>query len=258
MASVKFLLVPRQALRAALARWLRPHLHFTYTARSGLARGLRRRGGLGFLPGRPLTPEERWLAAQDWRGQVIYDVGAWEGVFTLFFARAVGEAGRVIACEPNPLTVARLRENVALNGFDHVHLLTLALGECDGRAGLAVPKGVAAMGHLVAEGASPVGVAVRRLDSLLAELRLPDPDFIKLDVEGGELSVVRGGEGVLRRVRPRLLVEVHATTPWPALWDFLSDLGYAMYALEAQQWLGAPGTVTENSATWHILALPGC
>ena len=72
-----------------------------YVVRHGLAKGLKRRGGLGFVPqmGR-LSLEETFLEGLDLAGQTVYDIGGYEGVFTLFFARRVGPSGRVVTPLP--------------------------------------------------------------------------------------------------------------------------------------------------------------
>ena len=73
-----------------------------YTSRSGLTKGLKQKGGLGFIPKRPLTREEKFLLGLDINGQTIYDIGEHAGIFTMFFARSVGKKGKVITFEPNP------------------------------------------------------------------------------------------------------------------------------------------------------------
>lgn len=245
----------RRRMTEVLVRALRPRFDFVYVARSGLAQGLRRRGGLGFLPGRRLTSEERWLAAQPWTGKIVYDVGAWEGVLTLFFARAVGGRGQVIACEPNPRSAARLRENLALNLLRHVRLFEVALGDVEGQAWLHVPDGIAARGHLSMNGTG-IAVPVRRLDALIAEEGLPAPDFVKVDVEGAELAVLRGAQATLTRCRPILLIEVHPQTDRAALWTLLRALGYDMCCVETQQMLRAPADLPGAHDTWHWVAQP--
>src|SRR5688572_5752212 len=79
--------------------------HGVYTVRSGVAKGLKRRGGFGFIP-RDISREEAFLAAMDFRGKTVFDIGAYEGIYTLFFARAVGAKGRVVTFEPNPVNHA--------------------------------------------------------------------------------------------------------------------------------------------------------
>src|SRR5215471_18032929 len=94
----------------------------TYTCRHGLIKGLRRRGGLGFLPGfiaSSETAETRLFQSLTLKDKVVYDVGAFVGLLTLFFAR---KAKQVIAYEPNPPSHARAAENIALNGFTNVEL----------------------------------------------------------------------------------------------------------------------------------------
>ncbi|MFN4295091.1 MAG: FkbM family methyltransferase [Thermoflexales bacterium] len=240
-------------IKDALARALRPLFNFTYTARGGLVCGMRRRGGLGFLPGRRLTPEERWLAQRPWAGRVVYDVGAWEGVFTLFFARAVGATGQVIAFEPNPFNAMRLRENLALNGLTNARLVELALGERAGSAWLAAPAGASGRGALVLT-PTDLPVAVQTLDGLVEASALPAPDFVKIDVEGAELAVLRGGADTLARRRPALLIEVHPQADYAALWAFLDALGYAMRCVETGQALSAPDAPLTEKSAWHLAA----
>jgi FkbM family methyltransferase len=244
----------RERLRAWAARQARPWFDgFTYTARSGPARGLRRRGGLGFLPGRPPTAEERWLLGRDWRGQAVFDIGAWEGVLALFFARAVGPEGAVVAFEPHPRHFRRLAENLALNGFAHARALPLALGAYDGAAPFA-SDAVAGRSRLVTAGAGAT-VPVARLDTLMAAERLPPPDFIKIDVEGAELDVLLGAGATLAARRPRLLIEVHPEAPAADLLRYLDGLGYRLWQVEAAQPL-QPGASTPAGASWHLAAEP--
>ena len=100
-----------------------------YTVRHGLAKGLKRRGGLGFVPQvGALTSEEVFLENLSWTGTTVYDVGGFEGIMSLFFARCVGPTGRLITFEPNPANYAAIVANVALNGFAHVDVRPIAVG----------------------------------------------------------------------------------------------------------------------------------
>src|SRR5207248_2520113 len=94
-----------------------------HTMRRGLARGLRRRGGLTFIPERRPTPEHRFISGLDYRDLVVYDVGGYEGLYTLFLSRAVRPHGRVVTFEPNPASHSRLLENLRLNQVDNVQVL---------------------------------------------------------------------------------------------------------------------------------------
>ena len=189
-----------------------------YTVRHGLARGLRRRGGLGFVPQLAApSAEERFLQQLALDGETVFDVGGYEGIFTLFFARCVGPHGRVVTFEPNPRNFARIVENVRLNGFSHVQVRQLAVGSAPGRASLVFPADETARGSLetrIADqikqehGVVSVDVDLDTLDRQVAA-GLPEPDFVKLDVEGLELDVLQGMRGLLERRHPRLYIEIH-------------------------------------------------
>lgn len=107
----------------------------TYTVRHGLIKGMRRKGGLPWLPefitGSAETPEETPWRNQDLRGLVIYDVGAFHGLLTLFFAR---QGRQVISYEPNTGNHARLTENLRLNGLSNVIVRKVGLGPGPGAA----------------------------------------------------------------------------------------------------------------------------
>ncbi len=189
-----------------------------YPVRHGLARGLRRRGGLGFVPQLgALSAEERFLQQLTFDGETVFDVGGYEGIFTLFFARRVGPRGRVVTFEPNPRNFARIVENVRLNGFSQVLVRQVAVGSAPGRASLVFPADETARGSIDASiadqikqerGVVTVDVELDTLDRQVAA-GMPEPDFVKLDVEGLELDVLRGMRGLLEHRHPRLYIEIH-------------------------------------------------
>jgi FkbM family methyltransferase len=189
-----------------------------YTVRHGLARGLRRRGGLGFVPQiGSMSAEERFLQTLSLDGDTVYDVGGYEGIFTLFFARRVGPLGQVVTFEPNPRSFQRISENVRLNGFANVRIRQVALGAAPGRATLVFPADETARGSLEAgisdqirqeKGVLTIDVEVDTLDHQVAA-GLPAPDFVKLDVEGLERDVLEGMSALLERRHPRLYIEMH-------------------------------------------------
>lgn len=147
-------------------------------------------------------------------GSVAVDVGAHIGVDTLKLAHTVGPHGRVVAVEPNPLTVSELRENIRASGASNVTVAPVALADVEGELTLfdARKTGNSGASSLSARNAGDVGasykVRARRLDDVVGELGLARVDVVKADVEGAELLVLRGGVDTLSRFHPRLVLEV--------------------------------------------------
>jgi FkbM family methyltransferase len=192
-------------------------VNFTYKIRHGLATGMRRRGGLGFVPwGPPETGETRFLRALDLGGKVVYDIGAFEGLLTMFFSRS---ARHVIAWEPNPESRRRLLTNLSLNRLSNVLVRDVGLSDATGEAVLVydpLMPGAASAGGEVArqirDGATSlaeVGMRVATLDEEVGRQSLPPPDFIKIDVEGMELSVLLGARRTIEAHRPQIYIELH-------------------------------------------------
>jgi len=144
-------------------------------------------------------------------GMTVVDVGANVGLYTLFMAGLVGPTGRVIAFEPDPELVEMLRENCAANRFTNVEIHNCALGAEPDRLvlhRLTLNSGENHLGSME-RGAfrRPVEVVVATFDSLLPDVR---PDFVKVDVQGWELKVLKGMKQALTASRPRVFVEL-----WP-------------------------------------------
>lgn len=141
-------------------------------------------------------------------GNTVLDIGAARGFFTARLAQLVGPQGCVHAFEPNPASLAGLEVLAARNVVVHA----VALSDRAGQAVLRVPvvggSRVDELGSLTAShdlAAETVEVAVAPLDALLGDA---EAHFVKCDVEGHELAVLRGGSALLARSRPPVLVEI--------------------------------------------------
>jgi FkbM family methyltransferase len=170
-----------------------------------------------FFTGRYAPQETALLGALLRPGGTFVDVGANWGYFTLLAAHRVGDAGRVVALEPDPRLFRLLEENLLRSGAWNAVPLPLAAAERAGTlvlAGHDADAGNWGLSSLVAgtadEGARRFPVEAARLDDVLDELGIERVDLLKLDVEGAEDRALRGMEGGLARGRyRRVLVELH-------------------------------------------------
>ena len=199
-------------LKNQVVSWISQNLfdNLSYTVRNGLNKGLRRRGGLGWLPFESNdTHELRFWRNLSLDGKVVYDIGAFHGLLTLFFAR---RARAVVAWEPNSVNRRRLSENLRLNGFDNVIVRPYGLSFEPTQATMSfdpLSAGRASVDSKMAGGAAQEVVELRRLDD---EAGLEKPDLIKIDVEGFELNVLDGATNTLA-AKPDLFLEMHGSDP---------------------------------------------
>src|SRR6266850_587073 len=192
-------------------------------------------------------------------GMTVLDIGAHHGFYTLFFSKLVGSSGKVIAFEPSPRERRALRLNVGLNRRKNVVIQGLALGEREGESNLYVVNHYETGCNSLQPPALPdaisiVPVHVISLDQWLAANHPESVDFIKLDVEGGELSVLQGAGKLLeRRPRPVILAEVQdiRTQPWgyraQEIISFLLDKGYRWFSISADGSLASLEVFAEPS-----------
>jgi FkbM family methyltransferase len=159
----------------------------------------------------------RFLSGRLSPGLTVYDVGANCGQMSLFFAKRTAPGGRILAFEPAPENVARLRRNLALNGVTSVQVFEAAVAEDNCSRRFNFNPGQHTTGGL-AESRAHADVSVQEsdvdclcLDDLLAKGEVP-PDLIKIDVEGGGLGVIRGASKLLSQCRPKLFFEIHAAS----------------------------------------------
>ena len=185
-------------------------------------------------------------------GDVVYDVGASIGFFSLLAARLTGPTGRVVALEPARGPAEAVRVNAALNDLHNVTVLDAAAGAGPGRERLWVVADQTSS-HLASRGRHPlaeeaVEVEVVALDDLVGDGGFPPPALVKMDVEGSELDALRGMRRILDEHRPKLLCELHGTNH--AFAGLMDEIGYSASSLDG------PEPVREADENAHVLALP--
>lgn len=183
-------------------------------------------------------------------GSVCFDIGAAAGLYTLALSRLAGPQGQVHSFEPVPFAHPVLTRILGGRSSGNVCHHQVALGAEPGRGVMSVPVGrlgpVTGRSFLDADCDGPgsnaefrgqmgVDVEVRTLDEVCAAAELTRLDFIKIDVEGAELQVLKGGRASIERFRPALLVEIedrHTARyrhPGSEVATWLSERGYLMH-----------------------------
>jgi FkbM family methyltransferase len=172
-------------------------------------------------------------------GATVIDVGASWGLFSYHLARRVGGGGHVYSYEPHPANKVVLEKLVQARPY--VHFRPIAISDTTGSAELLVPKHhgrfVTAQSSL-AHGFEGIGVERIRVptvpldDEIGADTQV---DFVKIDVEGHELPVLRGGASIFRRCHPPVLIEIeqrHLAVPIKEIFGELEELGYHIYYID--------------------------
>jgi FkbM family methyltransferase len=176
-------------------------------------------------------------------GMVVLDIGAHHGFYTLLASKLVQQTGKVFSFEPSPRERKALLLHKRLNRCGNVSVQALALGEKESTAELHIAEdtltGLNSLKPPVGTSRTTlVRVQVARLDDWLKSRSVAQVDFIKMDVEGGELAVLQGAPNLLQRQpRPVILAEVQdiRTKPWgyraKEILEFLSPRGYRWFEI---------------------------
>jgi len=197
------------------------------------------------------------------RGDVVFDVGANRGHYTALFARLAGRGGAVHAFEPVPPTALHLAAALRAQGIGNVAVNATALGETAGELPLFVPGEDFGQASLARHGVGSWAAAttvqtyrapVETLDGYARRLALSRLDFVKCDVEGAELPVLRGGTSTLRAFAPLLYLEVCAD--WTGAFGYqpqavpehLRPLGYTDFYLARSPAEGGVRRLTDAAA----------
>ena len=212
-------------LKHRLIAWISMHLFdtATYTVRHGLLKGMKRKGGLGWVPAMfspgIMTAEQRFWQGLNLNGLTVYDVGAFHGLLALFFA---SRAKAVVCFEPNTQNHKRLMENMTLNGIKNAEVHQVGVGsrrETRRMVGSPLTPGGASVDEKTVEGLLRAGVgtvveeiSIVTLDEKIPQASLPAPDFIKIDIEGWEIEALRGARNTLELHKPALFIEMHGET----------------------------------------------
>lgn len=182
-------------------------------------------------------------------GMTVVDVGANLGFFSLMIAPLLRPGGRIVALEPSRRTFRKLSATIARNGLGDV--VTAVNSGCAAAAGSATLRQVSASSGNATILATGDGeeIALTRLD----DLGLDAVGLLKIDTEGYESEVLKGGTRLLGESRPMLFIELggHYLEGTLEAVGLLTELGYETAALRGVDW-----TEIGNGANFVVIPRP--
>jgi FkbM family methyltransferase len=169
-------------------------------------------------------------------GMQIIDIGAHIGLFSACSSRLTGPTGKIICFEPTPGTFSILKETLRLNHCDNVIAVQAAVSDKEGKATFYISSTEGCNSNSLIKnewGGNPVGYDVKlvTIDSVVAANSIK-PDLIKIDAEGAELDVLKGGIKTFKGHKPVLILGLHPAfitqkgDTLEAIWDLLESVPY--------------------------------
>jgi FkbM family methyltransferase len=173
------------------------------------------------------------------KGQTALDIGAHKAAYLYFMVKKVGNQGKVFAFEPQRILYNYLNKIKNIFRWDNVTVERLALSDTEGVVTLYIPakkirKGYSP-GATILENKKHLdyglneSIDTESLDSYCTRKNVK-PSFLKIDVEGNELKIFKGGITTLKNFKPKILVEIEARhvgrEKAQETFDFLEALGY--------------------------------
>jgi protein O-GlcNAc transferase len=164
----------------------------------------------------------------------VVDIGANFGIYTLTMAKNLGNSGRIWSFEPASTTAAFLAGSIEDNNLGNVHLVKAGLSDRLGSATLYLSRN-SEMNSLTrhsSSGERTETVPLLTLDRCREDFNWENIDFIKLDAEGEEVNILRGGERLLADLSPIVMAEYkHGRTINTELIGAFEAFGYHSYRL---------------------------
>ena len=172
-------------------------------------------------------------------GETVFDLGANSGLHSILFSKLVGSRGRVYSFEPLPNNIVEIEQVVAINKLHNLEIVKMAVSDTCGEArfhlGIHNKQGSLqrSLDELWNDVESTISVGVTTLDNFI-EKRSIIPDFIKMDIEGGEGAALIGCNSSLERFQPLLSIELHSPEQDVLVGTTLAGFGYELYRFDPQ------------------------
>jgi FkbM family methyltransferase len=171
-------------------------------------------------------------------GMNILDIGAHVGLYSVYMQKLSG--GKVYGFEPTPSTVSVLKKTIALNKAEsNIEVIQAAVSDTTGKASFKIDRQPASVSNSLVEynrteKLETCEVDVLSIDDFVAQRKIKI-DFIKIDAEGAELSVLKGAQNTLLHQRPVMILALHPEAiaarneTNEMVWIFLKKMNYSFF-----------------------------
>lgn len=190
------------------------------------------------------------------KGDVCYDIGGYRGFYT--GVMAMNGAKEVFVFEPLPNNIQQIEKVISLNSKSKIKLIKNAISEETGNAVFELMP-YDSMGKLsssefqkTTRGNHTINVTVETIDNLVTNNIINPPNLIKIDVEGVEETVLKGGKATLKKYNPILLIEIHSHEIGKKCYSILKEIGYNVKVVGSNK---NPDFQSEEKVC-HYLCLP--
>jgi FkbM family methyltransferase len=162
-------------------------------------------------------------------GDVVYDIGANAGFYSLLASVTVGATGYVYSFEPSPRNLQELKRHMQLNHIKNCTVIDAAVSSADGQATFDISDD-RCTGHLAANGS--LRVRTLTLDGLVSRGEIRAPNLMKIDIEGAELDCLHGASQVIQEYRPVIFLATHGQEMHSACIELLAKWNYSLTSLD--------------------------
>ncbi len=200
-----------------------------------------------------------WMRLLLAEGDCFADVGANIGLMSLYASKLVGDKGRVIAFEPNPVTRELLFRNIALNGYSNIKVEEYAVS-AEVKAGKIYDRWDVNRGGatLIKPSGDVTGYNIRETSLTSYFTGQAGPDLVKIDIEGYELEALRGALGLLQGEKPPVLIvecsavrAVNYHMNVKDIFDLVTACGYRVFKSKKEKIKGLREVLTAGTLPLH-------
>jgi len=163
-------------------------------------------------------------------GDVVYDIGANVGFYTLLASKLVEDRGRVYAFEPLPRNIFYLKKHISLNKLKNVEIIETAVSDKEGEENFLEADSVTSR----LDSVGSFKVKTISLDNLVKNKKILPPNVMKIDVEGAELKVLLGVKDIIEKYKPIIFIALDNPDTKEKVIQMIKNFGYNIFDLNFQ------------------------